>query len=138
VVWYIPWEAEAGGFLNLRPAWSTEQVLGQPGLHREILSRKTKQNQTRPDQTRPDQTRPEQNRRDKLEPRLCPLSALPGWSVASGILCVSSWDKDPGTHIANSEPKAQGLWKEHVEAFFLGCSGALGAFPVQSFSHEVP
>jgi hypothetical protein len=35
------WEAEAGGFLSLRPAWSTERVSGQPGLYREILSRKT-------------------------------------------------------------------------------------------------
>jgi hypothetical protein len=25
-------EAEAGGSLSLRPAWSTEQVPGQPGL----------------------------------------------------------------------------------------------------------
>jgi hypothetical protein len=32
------WEAEAGGFLSLRPAWSSEQVPGQPGLHRETLS----------------------------------------------------------------------------------------------------
>jgi hypothetical protein len=40
------WEAEAGGFLSSRPAWSTEQVPGQPGLHRETLSRKTKTNQT--------------------------------------------------------------------------------------------
>jgi hypothetical protein len=40
-------EAEAGGFLILRPAWSTEWVPGQPGLHRETLSRKTnKQKQT--------------------------------------------------------------------------------------------
>jgi hypothetical protein len=37
-------EAEAGGFLSSRPAWSTELVPGQPGLHRETLSRKTKQN----------------------------------------------------------------------------------------------
>jgi hypothetical protein len=36
------WEAEAGGFLSLRPAWSTKWVPGQPGLHRETLSRKTK------------------------------------------------------------------------------------------------
>jgi hypothetical protein len=28
---------QAGGFLNSRPAWSTEQVLGQPGLHTENL-----------------------------------------------------------------------------------------------------
>jgi hypothetical protein len=34
------WEAEAGRFLSSRPAWSTEWVPGQPGLHRETLSRK--------------------------------------------------------------------------------------------------
>jgi hypothetical protein len=38
-------EAEAGGFLSLRPAWSTERVPGQPGLYRETLSRKKKQKQ---------------------------------------------------------------------------------------------
>jgi hypothetical protein len=38
------WEVEAGGFLSSRPAWSTERVPGQPGLHRETLSRKTKTN----------------------------------------------------------------------------------------------
>jgi hypothetical protein len=35
-------EAEAGRFLSSRPAWSTEWVPGQPGLHRENLSRKPK------------------------------------------------------------------------------------------------
>ena len=35
-------EAEEGGFLNLRPAWPTKWVPGQPGLYRETLSRKTK------------------------------------------------------------------------------------------------
>jgi hypothetical protein len=34
------WEAEAGGFLSSRPAWSTMLVPGQPGLHRETLSKK--------------------------------------------------------------------------------------------------
>jgi hypothetical protein len=34
-------EAEAGGFLSSRPAWSTKWVPGQPGLHRETLARKT-------------------------------------------------------------------------------------------------
>jgi hypothetical protein len=38
----IPAEAEAGGFLTLRPAWSTKWVPGQPGLYRETLSQKTK------------------------------------------------------------------------------------------------
>jgi hypothetical protein len=33
-------EAEAGGFLSSRPAWSTEWVPGQPGLYRETLSQK--------------------------------------------------------------------------------------------------
>ena len=32
------WEAEEGGFLSLRPAWSTKWVPGQPGLYRETLS----------------------------------------------------------------------------------------------------
>ena len=40
------WEAEAGEFLSSWPAWSTEWVPGQPGLHRETLSRKTKNKQT--------------------------------------------------------------------------------------------
>ena len=34
-------EAEAGGFLSWRPAWSTKWVPGQPGLYRETLSQKT-------------------------------------------------------------------------------------------------
>ena len=34
------WKTEAGRFLSSRPAWSTEWVPGQPGLHRETLSRK--------------------------------------------------------------------------------------------------
>jgi hypothetical protein len=35
-------EAEAGGFLSSRPAWSTKWVPGQPGLYRETLSWKKK------------------------------------------------------------------------------------------------
>jgi hypothetical protein len=41
-------EAEAGGFLSSRPAWSTEKVPGQPGLYRETLSRKTNKQKTKP------------------------------------------------------------------------------------------
>jgi hypothetical protein len=43
------WKEEAGRFQSSRPAWSTELLAGQPGLHREILSQKqnkTKQNPT--------------------------------------------------------------------------------------------
>lgn len=32
------WDTEAGGSLNLRPAWCTEQVPGQLGIHSETLS----------------------------------------------------------------------------------------------------
>ena len=39
-------EAEAGGSLSLWPVWSTEQVLEQPGLHKETLSQKNLTNQT--------------------------------------------------------------------------------------------
>jgi hypothetical protein len=36
------WEAEAGGFLSSRPAWSTKGFPGQPGLYKETLSQKKK------------------------------------------------------------------------------------------------
>jgi hypothetical protein len=36
------WEAEAGGSLSSRPAWSTKWVPGQPELYGKTLSRKTK------------------------------------------------------------------------------------------------
>jgi hypothetical protein len=45
-------EAKAGGFLSLRPAWSTKWVPGQPGLHRETLSRKTKKQTTKTKQNK--------------------------------------------------------------------------------------
>jgi hypothetical protein len=45
------WEAEAGGFLSSRPAWSTKCVPGQPGLHRETLSRKTKKKKSQINQS---------------------------------------------------------------------------------------
>ena len=36
-------EAEEGGFLSSRPAWSTKWVPGRPGLYRETMSWKTNQ-----------------------------------------------------------------------------------------------
>jgi hypothetical protein len=42
------WEAEAGGFLSSRPAWSTKLVPVQPGLYRETLSRKTNKQTKQP------------------------------------------------------------------------------------------
>jgi hypothetical protein len=41
------WDAEAGVFLNLRPAWSPEWVPGQPGLYRETLSQNKNKNKTK-------------------------------------------------------------------------------------------
>jgi hypothetical protein len=43
------WEAEAGGFLSSRPAWSTEWVPRQPGLYRETLSKKKKKKENNND-----------------------------------------------------------------------------------------
>jgi hypothetical protein len=40
-------EAEADGSLSSRSAWSTQGVPGQPGLHREALSQKTKRERER-------------------------------------------------------------------------------------------
>ena len=40
-------EAESGRSLSSKPAWSTEQVLGQPGLHRQILSGRKKKGKER-------------------------------------------------------------------------------------------
>jgi hypothetical protein len=60
------WEAEAGGFLSSRPAWSTEWVPGQPGLHRETLSQKTKQNK---------QKQKQKNKKDYI--RLVKQATLP-------------------------------------------------------------
>jgi hypothetical protein len=51
------WEAEAGGFLSSSPAWSTKRVTRQPGLHREILSRKNKQTNKQKNKTKPNQNK---------------------------------------------------------------------------------
>jgi hypothetical protein len=40
-------EAEAGGFLRSRPAWSTKWVPGQPGLYRETMSWKKNKKQNK-------------------------------------------------------------------------------------------
>ena len=48
------WEAEAGGSLSLRPAWSTELVPDQPGLSMQrdcFLKQKQTNEQTKQQQT---------------------------------------------------------------------------------------
>ena len=59
------WEAEAGGFLSSRPAWSTKWVSGQPGLYRETLWK----------------TKPKTNKQDCKMPRNLPSLADPDSSV---------------------------------------------------------
>jgi hypothetical protein len=51
------WKAEAGGFLSSRPAWSTEGVPGQPGLHRETLSQNKQTNKQTKKPKKPNQTK---------------------------------------------------------------------------------
>jgi hypothetical protein len=46
------WEAEAGGFLSSRLAWSTKWVPGQPRRHKETLSRKNKNKNKKPNQNK--------------------------------------------------------------------------------------
>jgi hypothetical protein len=45
-------EAEAGGSLRSRPAWSTERVPGQPRLYRETQSQKAKYQQNKTKQNK--------------------------------------------------------------------------------------
>jgi hypothetical protein len=39
-------EVEAGECLSSRPTWSTDRVLGQPGVHSETLSKKINEKKT--------------------------------------------------------------------------------------------
>ena len=72
-------EAEAGGFLSSRPAWSTEWVAGQPGLHRETLSRKNKnKTKTKQKKERKEKKRKEKKRKEKKD----------GWRHVSDELLV--------------------------------------------------
>ena len=69
------WEAEGGRSLSLRTPWSTEWVPGQPVLHRETLSWKTKKQKNkkkekdgikRVDKDRTDSSRQQQFKVDRL------------------------------------------------------------------------
>ena len=59
------WKAEAGRYLSLRPAWSTEQVLGQPELHREnCLKNKRMRERERQRHTERDRKRDSETQRE--------------------------------------------------------------------------
>jgi hypothetical protein len=57
------WEAKAGRFLSSSSAWSTKQVPGQPGLHRETLFQKKKKKKKRKE--RKEEKRKEKKRKEK-------------------------------------------------------------------------
>jgi hypothetical protein len=64
------WEAKAGGFLSLRPAWSTEWVPGQPGLYRETLSRKNNSNNNNKTQTNKQTNKTTTNNKKEQEQKM--------------------------------------------------------------------
>jgi hypothetical protein len=117
-------------FLSSRPAWSTECVSGQSGLHRETLSRKTKPNQTKPNQTKPNQTKPKDAILQPVSfifPALnffCPLLSAP-WACVredgindSGLLLCSverrNWTRPQPCSMWRA-------WSAQCVAFLLGC-----------------
>jgi hypothetical protein len=61
------WEAEAGGFLSSRPAWSIEWAPGQPELHREILSRKAKSQKEKKRKKEKERKKEREREREKKE-----------------------------------------------------------------------
>jgi hypothetical protein len=68
-----PWEAEAGGPLSSRLAWSTKQVLEHPGIHRDTFSqkkKKTKKNKKKKKtKERKEEKRKEKKRKEKKKQR---------------------------------------------------------------------
>jgi hypothetical protein len=60
------WETEPGRSLNWKPAWSTEPVLPQLGLHRETLSQKTKTKQSKNKTTTTTTTNPSKTKNKVL------------------------------------------------------------------------
>ena len=105
------WEAEAGRFLNLRPAWSTEWVPRQPGLYRETLSQK--------------KTKTEQLSLTPVQGNWHPL-----WSLGTP---AKNWPPDLSFHLCyncvlpnpslplSPKHKLWGEWPIHVASLTLGC-----------------
>ena len=86
-------EAEAGGFLSSRPAWSTEWVPVQPGLHRETLSQKRKEK--RKEKKRKEKKRKEKKRKEREKEKEKEKERHPkhhGWlDVESELGLTSFW-----------------------------------------------
>ena len=89
------WEAEAGGSLSSRTAWSTEWVPGQPGLHRQTLSQQTKRKKKERKKERKKETKKQRKKETK-----CVLIYL--WISSS--------------YVAQASP---------VQIFFFSCSACL-------------
>jgi hypothetical protein len=76
------WEADTGGFLSSRPAWSTECVPGQQGLYRETLSQKTKNKTKQKQKSR--QTNKQANQNNTKQTRRKPIHS-PYFVVCSAL-----------------------------------------------------
>jgi hypothetical protein len=59
-------EAEAGGFLSSRAAWSTKWVPGQPGLYRAILSQNKQTNKQTNKQKQTNKKQTNKNKQTKV------------------------------------------------------------------------
>jgi hypothetical protein len=72
--------------VSLRPAWSTEQVLGHPGLHREdpVSKNKTKQNKTKKPKTLKNKQKKEREKKTKNSKQKSTVAPLvPGFQKKS-------------------------------------------------------
>jgi hypothetical protein len=61
------WEAKAGRFLSLRPAWSTKLSSRTARLYRETMSLKTKQNKTKYNTTQQNTTQHNTTQQNKIK-----------------------------------------------------------------------
>jgi hypothetical protein len=99
------WEAEAGGFLSSRPAWSTEWVPGQPGLQQRNPASKRKNNNN--------------NKQTKKNFRSCSQGS--GWRIHSPE-CYSR-THDPGDSLPDCLGwRARGTSREGVWHYLCTCA----------------
>ena len=138
---FIPstWEAEAGEFLSSRPTWSTEWVLGQPGLHRETLYWKKKSYITmalwheKPKQRAPRDSQPArpsvvssvtvwwQTSLCTLQTIACSFSReeVALLCLKSSALGVQAWEKNQNDHLINLFCLQQAQLKVHTAIYSI-------------------
>ena len=94
-------EAESGGFLSSRPAWTTEWFPGQPGLPRETLSQANKQKQKNK------KTKTNKQKQEKRNKQKQNKSFLYGLMLGSGKLKFL-WTDDMYQTFQGEKPESQG------------------------------